>query len=88
VRQSKTNRVPGHKYIIPSLLVKFLAHQIWATWFMVRRWVWDADMPGALLADKMGLGKTHMSLAAAMFCKLQTEKVVLVSLGQIFRVKL
>ena len=30
VRQSKTDRVPGHKYIIPSLPVKFLAHQIWA----------------------------------------------------------
>jgi hypothetical protein len=76
VRQSKTDRVPGHKYTIPGLPVKFLAHQIWAIWFIVRRWVWDADMPGALLADEMGLGKTHTSLAAAMFCKLQTEKVV------------
>src|ERR1700731_1267736 len=33
-------------------------------------------MPGALLPDEMGLGKTHTSLAAAMFCKLQTETVV------------
>ncbi|KAF8544412.1 hypothetical protein BDD12DRAFT_801333 [Trichophaea hybrida] len=33
-------------------------------------------MPGALLAEEMGLGQTHTSLAAAMCCKLQTEKVV------------
>ena len=51
-------------------------HQIWAIWFIVRRWVWDADMSNALLADEIGLGKTHMSCAADMFCKLQTEKVV------------
>jgi len=24
-------------------------------WFIVRRWVWDADMPGALVGDEMGL---------------------------------
>ncbi|KAF8515970.1 hypothetical protein BDD12DRAFT_905249 [Trichophaea hybrida] len=33
-------------------------------------------MSVALLADEMGFGKTHMFLAAAMFCQLQTEKVV------------
>jgi SNF2 family DNA or RNA helicase len=36
---------------------------------MMRRWVWDVDMPGALVADEMGLGKTIPSVAAAMLCK-------------------
>jgi hypothetical protein len=43
----------------------------------VRRWVWDADVPGALVADEMGLGKTFTSVAAAMICKLVTEKVIM-----------
>jgi hypothetical protein len=34
-------------------------------------------MPGALVADEMGLGKTFTSVAAAMLCKLLTEKVVM-----------
>src|SRR5882757_5906467 len=78
IRQSADDRVPGHKYSIPDLPgTKFLAHQVWAIWFIVRRWVWDADMPGALVADEMGLGKTFTSVAAAMLCKLLTEKVVM-----------
>jgi hypothetical protein len=43
----------------------------------MRRWIWDADMPGALEGDEMGLGKTFTSVAAAMFCKFLTEKVVM-----------
>jgi SNF2 family DNA or RNA helicase len=43
----------------------------------MRRLVWDADMPGAQVADEMGLGKTFTSVAAAMLCKLVTEKVVM-----------
>ena len=78
IRQSTDDCVPGHKYSIPGLLgTRFLAHQVWAIWFIVRRWVWDADMPGALVADEMGLGKTFTSVAAAMLCKLVTEKVVM-----------
>jgi hypothetical protein len=42
----------------------------------VRRWVWDTDMPGALVVDEMGLGKTFTSVAAAIMCKLVTKKVV------------
>jgi hypothetical protein len=42
----------------------------------VRRWVLDADMPGALVADEMGLRKTFTTVAVAMICKLLTEKVV------------
>jgi hypothetical protein len=78
IRQSIDDRVPGHMYSIPGLLgTKFLAHQVWAIWFIVRRWVWDSDMPGALVPDEMGLGKTFTSVAAAMICKLLTEKVVM-----------
>jgi len=76
--QSSDDQVPGHKYSIPGLpRTKFLAQQVWAIWFIMRRWVWDADMPGALVADKMGLGKTFTSVAVAMICKLVTEKVVM-----------
>jgi len=39
IRQSTDDRVPGHKYSIPGLPgTKFLAHQVWAIWFIVRRW--------------------------------------------------
>jgi hypothetical protein len=34
-------------------------------------------MPEALVADELGLGKTFTSFAAAMLCKLVTEKVVM-----------
>jgi len=78
IRQSTEDHVPGHKYSIPGLPgSEFLAHQVWAIWCIMRRWVWDADMPGALVADDMGLGKTFTSVAAAMLCKLVTEKVVM-----------
>ena len=78
IRQSTDDRVPGHNYSIPGLPgTKFLAHQVWGIWFIVRRWVWDADIPGALVADEMGLGKTFTSVAVSMLCKLVTEKVVM-----------
>jgi hypothetical protein len=56
--------------------MKFLVHQVWAVWFILRKWVWDANMPVALVVDEMGLGKTVISVAAAMICKLLTEDVV------------
>jgi len=78
IRQSTEDHVPGHKYSIPGLPgTNFLAHQVWAIWFIVQRWVCDADIAGALVADEMGLGKTFTSVAAAMLCKLVTEKVVM-----------
>ena len=78
IRQSSDDCVQGHKNSNPGLPgTQFLVHQVWAIWFMVRRWVWDSDMPGALVADKMGLGNTISSVAAAMICKLLTEKVVM-----------
>ena len=76
--QSIDNCVPGHKYSIPGLAgTKVLGHQVWAIWFVVRRWVWDADMPGPLVADEMGLGMTFTSVTAAMINQLLTKKVVM-----------
>jgi len=75
---SPDDRVPGRKYSIPGLSgTKFLVHQALAIWFIIRRWVWNADIPGALVADEMCLGKTFTSVAAAMLCKLVTERVVI-----------
>jgi hypothetical protein len=45
IYQSTDDRVPGHKYSNPDLpRTNFLAQQVWAIWFIVRRWVWDDDM--------------------------------------------
>jgi len=78
IRQSTEDRVPGCKYSIPGLPgTKLVAHQVWANGFIVRGWVWEADMPGALVVIEIGLGKTCTSSAAAMLCKLVTEKVVM-----------
>jgi hypothetical protein len=50
------DRVPGHKGSVPGLpATKFLAPQVWDLWFFVTRYVSDADMPGALVPDEMGL---------------------------------
>jgi len=76
--QSTVDCVPGHKYSIGGLPgTKFVVHQVWATSFIVRRWVSDSDMPGALVADEMGLGMTVIPVAAAIISKLLTEKVVM-----------
>jgi hypothetical protein len=78
IRQSPDDHVPGHQYSIPGLPgTKFLVHQVWTIWFIVRRWVWDTDMPGVLVEDEMGLGNIFTSVAAAMLCKLVKEKVVM-----------
>jgi len=76
IHQSTDDHVPGHKYSIPGLPgTKFGGHHVWAISFITRSWVWDADMPRALVADEMGFGKTFTSVTAAMLCKLLTEKV-------------
>jgi hypothetical protein len=78
IHQSIDDHVAGHNFAIPSLpRTKFPAHQVWAIWFIVRRWVWDGDMPGALVADEMGLGFAFTLVAAAIICKLLAEKVVM-----------
>jgi hypothetical protein len=57
IRKSTDDCIPRHKYSIPGLpRIQFLVHQVWAIWFTVRRWVWDTDMPAALVVDEMGLG--------------------------------
>ena len=78
IRQSTDVRVPRHKYSIPGLPgTHFLVHHVRAFWFIMKRWVWDTDIPGALVADEMGLGKTFTSVAMAMLFKLVTEKIVM-----------
>jgi len=78
IRQSSDDRVPGYKYSIPGLPgTKFVTHQVWGIWLVLRRWMWDADIPGALVADEMGLGKTFTSAAAATLCKLVSETFVM-----------
>jgi len=78
IRQEIDDSVSGHRYSIPGLSgMKFLAHHVCAIWFIVKRWVSDADMPEALVADEIGHGKTFTSVAAAMIWKLPTEKVVM-----------
>jgi hypothetical protein len=76
ISQSINNNVTSNKYSGPGLLrMKFLAHQVWPVWFIVSRWVCNIDMPGALVADKMSLGKTLTFVAATIICTLLTEKV-------------
>jgi len=81
IRQSTEDRIPGHMYSIPGLPgTKSLVQQVWAIWVIVRRWVWDSDMPEALVADEMGHDKIFTLVAAAMICKLLTETFVMVLL--------
>ena len=78
IRHSTYYRVPGYKYSIPGIpSTKFLAHRVCAIWFLMRRSVWDADMPGALVADEMSRGKNFTLVAAAMLCKLLTKNDVM-----------
>jgi len=78
ISESTDDQVPGHMYSIPGLPgTTFLAHQVWAIWFIMRKWVCDADVPGALVADEMGLRKTLTLVVTAMLCKLVTEKDVM-----------
>jgi hypothetical protein len=73
---SHADAIRGPKYTLKQFPeVRFLAHQIWAIWFIVRRWIFDVDLPGALLADEMGLGKTFTILAAALYAKSIAEDV-------------
>jgi len=54
IGQSIDDRVPSHKSSIPGLPgTNILTHQVWSIWFIVSRWVWDADIPGALVADNI-----------------------------------
>jgi hypothetical protein len=76
--QSTDDNVPSLMYPIPGMPgTMFVAHQGWAIWFIMRRWIWDADIPGAPVADEMGVGKTFTSVAAAMLCTLVMETVVM-----------
>jgi len=75
--QSPDDRVQGSKNSIQDLPgTQFQAQWVLAIRFLMRRWVWDADMAGALAVDELGLGKTVTLVAAAMLCNLVTKKVV------------
>ena len=45
---------------------RFLPHQLWGVWFIVERILADHP-PVALIADNLGLGKTHCALATLLY---------------------
>jgi len=78
IYQLTDDHVQGHRNSIPGQpRAKFLADQVMTIWFILRRCVWDADMPGELVEGEMGLGKTFTLVAVAMICKLVSEKGVM-----------
>jgi hypothetical protein len=57
-------------------MTKIQVNQVWATWSIVWRGVWDSDMAGVLVADEMGIGKMITVVALAIICQLLTEEGV------------
>ena len=55
-------RIPG----IPN--GRFLPYQVWGVWFIVERILADRP-PVALMANDIGLGKTHCTLAILLYLK-------------------
>ena len=47
---------------------RFLPHQVWGVWFILKRILADRP-PVALIADDIGLGKTHCALATLLYLK-------------------
>ena len=47
---------------------RFLPHQVWGVWFIVERILADRP-PVALIADDMGLGKSHCALTTLLYLK-------------------
>jgi hypothetical protein len=73
IHQSTEDCVPCQKYSFPGLPgTKILVHQVSAVWFIVIRWVSDTDMPGAQVAEEMGLRKTFTLVAAIVRFNLVT----------------
>jgi len=54
---------------------RFLPHQVWGVWFIVERILTDRP-PVALIADYMGLGKTHCALATLLYLKHIVDEAV------------
>jgi len=78
IREPKDDPVPAHKYSIRGLPgTNVWRNRLWAMWFIVRRWVWDSNLPGALVIDEIGLWQTFSWVAAAMFCELVIGGVVM-----------
>jgi hypothetical protein len=73
IRQYNDASVPFHKYSIPGLLgPKYLAQLLSAIRSIVKRWVWDSDLPEVLVVHEMGLAKTFTSEEVVIICKLLT----------------
>ena len=71
------DKIRGTQYLLePFPSLTFLAHQIWAIWFFIQRWVFDVDLPVVLLADDMGLGKTFTVLSAALYAEIVSNELV------------
>ena len=71
------DQIQGTKYLLkPFPSGSFLIYQIWAIWFIVRCWVFDVGLPGVLLADSMGLGKTFTVLVAALYAKVVSNEIM------------
>ena len=74
---AQADQIRGTKYLLePFPSVAFLTHQIWVIWFIVRRWVFDVDLPRVLLVDEMGLSMTFSVLAAALYAKIVYNELV------------
>jgi hypothetical protein len=84
--QSTDDHIPSHNHSIPGLPgTQSLAQQVWAIVYILTRWVWDSDMPGPLVSDSMGVGRTFTSVAAAILFKLLMENNVMGILLSILR---
>ncbi|KAF8523045.1 SNF2 family N-terminal domain-containing protein [Trichophaea hybrida] len=67
----------GPKWILPGIPNgRFMMHQVWAVWFVIKRWLWESSLPGVLIADEMGLGKTWTAIGAAMTSKIIYEQAM------------
>jgi hypothetical protein len=75
---STHNRIPANQCSYPVLSIfKYLVHQVRKIQYMVRRWVWNPDLPGGLVADEMSFGKMFTSVAAVLICKLLAVMIVM-----------
>ena len=67
----------GPKWVLPGIPNgRFMMHQVWGIWFVIRRWLWHSSLPGVLIADEMGLGKTWTAIGAAMTSKFICEQAI------------
>jgi len=84
IHQLLDDWVSDNNYSIPALPgTNFLVYQIWAIWFIVRRWVSDSDITRVLVADEMGPGMMFNLTATVMIFQLLIGKILVVFLQSI-----